>query len=82
MRMSVPEDVRSSMLIQLSVAGDALAFPRETEDDAAAPVAAGSPLFTTGRNPSGTSCLAYFRFHQKYWLSVIPFVRQKSNSVF
>lgn len=26
-----------------------------------------------GRNPSGTSALAYFRFHQKYWCSGMPF---------
>ena len=63
MRMSVPEAVRSSMLIRLSVVEAAFAFPREPEGDAVAPVAAGSPPLTTGRNPSGTSCLAYFRFH-------------------
>ena len=26
-----------------------------------------------GRNPSGTSALAYFGFHQKYWCSGMPF---------
>ena len=67
MRMSVPPTVRSSMFILFSAEGSALDFPRD-EHDAQGDVTAtaGGIAPDTGRNPSATSCLLYFRFHRKY----------------
>ena len=73
MRMSVPETVRSSMLIQFSPVGIPFVFPRDAANDAIASIPAGRPPPAMGRNPSGTSALAYFRYHQKYWCSGMPF---------
>ena len=66
MRMSVPATVRSSMLIQFSPVGTPFVFPRDAANAAVASIPAGRPPPAMGRNPSGTSALAYFRFHQKY----------------
>ena len=48
-------------------------FPRDAAYAAVASIPAGRPPPAMGRNPSGTSALAYFRFHQKYWCSGMPF---------
>lgn len=73
MRISVPATVRSSMLIQFSPVGTPFVFPRDAANAALASIPAGRPPPAMGRNPSGTSSLAYFRFHQKYWCSGMPF---------
>jgi len=59
----------NSILIQFSPDASHLAFPR---DDGVVPgrhadIAAGRPPPETGKNLSGTSCLLYLRFYQKYW---------------
>lgn len=64
---------RRLTLIQFSPAGSALDFPRDDPGHADVAMTAGGTPPATGRKHSGTSVLLYFRLHQKYWCSGIPF---------